>query len=124
MAKRNQHTSIVENTCPVCGAPKGSFLVARQARFKANKPHTDGEQCENCARNISEMAAQLEAGGTLCQCKGGAISVVMEIPEDLKPFASQLPYGGFRLEVPECSLCKKEAANAPAPEVPGPDLGS
>jgi ssDNA-binding Zn-finger/Zn-ribbon topoisomerase 1 len=125
MAKRNHHTNIVPNLCPVCSKEKGDFIVSKQARFKLHKPHTDGVPCPECQTKITAMARVLAEGGFLVVCtQCGAISVDITIPETLQKIVTEMPGGIKRLELAGCPLCIKEAANVQATETQSPDLGT
>jgi hypothetical protein len=123
MAKRNQHTKVVPDTCNVCGKEKGGIIVAKTARFKANKKHSTGP-CPECKKSITDMADMMMAGGTMVVCTiCGGVSVVMEVPPTLQPRIAQMPDGGKRLEMAGCPLCTKENTDVTQPATDGPDLG-
>lgn len=123
MAKRNQHTKVVPDTCNVCGKEKGGFIVARTARFKANKKHSTGP-CPECQKRVTDMADMMMAGGTMVVCTiCGGVIVVMEVPPTLQPLVTQLPDGGNRLDIAGCPLCTKESTDVPPTETQGPILG-
>jgi 4-hydroxy-3-methylbut-2-enyl diphosphate reductase IspH len=108
MAKRNQHSSVVPDTCPLCGDPTGKFIVASTARFKSNKKHTTNDICENCRERISKMAEILAAGGVMIVCtQCDSLTAELTVPESLQQHITQLPDGTKRLEMAGCPLCQK-----------------